>query len=81
MMTLAMECQDLEEMGFKEMDKIMAINNYTFKFRGKLYECIGHDKDFQHHQFTSLIKDRDYIAISNRIINQPKFGPALKEIK
>ena len=57
---------------------------YQFKFKGKLYECIGEDKEFQHHQFTFLLKEQDYVTIQNRMINQMKDygeGPCLIEIK
>ena len=54
--------------------------DYTFTFKGKVYECIGEDKDFQIEQFRFAIKDRQWITIENRIINQLKFGPNIKKL-
>ena len=58
------------------------INNpYQFKFRNKVYECIGEDKDWQIEQFRFAIKDKQWVTVKNRIINQLKWhGPSLKEI-
>lgn len=43
-----------------------------FKFKGITYECIGEDKEFQYDQFKFLLKEKDYVTIQNRIINQTK---------
>lgn len=60
----------------------MKQNNYQFVFEGKTYECIGEDKDFQIEQFRFAIKDRQWVTVKNRIINQLKwYGPSLREIK
>lgn len=60
----------------------MKQNNYQFVFEGKTYECIGEDKDFQIEQFRFAIKDRQWVTVKNRIINQLKWhGPSLREIK
>jgi len=55
-----------------------------FKFKGIIYECIGEDKEFQHHQFKFLLEQKDYVTLQNRIINQTKdygSGVALKIVK
>ena len=54
---------------------------YQFTFRGKTYECIGENKDFDIRQFNILIEWKDWDTIKNRIINQLKWGPNIKEIK
>jgi hypothetical protein len=54
---------------------------YQFTYKGKTYECIGENKDFDIEQFNTLIEWEDWITISNRIINQLKWGPNIKEIK
>lgn len=53
---------------------------YRFEFGGKTYECIGEDKDFQIKQFRFAIEDKQWVTVSNRIINQLKWGPLIKEI-
>lgn len=53
---------------------------YQFKFKNKVYECIGEDKDWQIKQFRFAIKDKQWLTVSNRIINQTTWGPTLKEI-
>lgn len=58
----------------------MKKNNYQFVFEGKTYECIGEDKDFQIEQFRFAIEDEQWLTIKNRIINQLKWGPNIKEI-
>jgi len=55
-----------------------------FKFKGKTYECVGEGKEFQFEQFQFLLKEKDYVTLTNRIINQTKdfgMGIFLKEIK
>lgn len=59
---------------------------YQFKFKGKLYECIGEDKEFQYHQFTFLLEEHDYVTLQNRMRNQMKDykdgnSPCLIEVK
>jgi hypothetical protein len=54
---------------------------YQFTYKGKTYECIGENKDFDIEQFNILIEWEDWITISNRITNQLKWGPNIKEIK
>lgn len=54
---------------------------YQFTYKGKTYECIGENKDFDIEQFNILTEWEDWITISNRIINQLKWGPNIKEIK
>lgn len=54
---------------------------YRFEFRGKTYECIGEDKDFQIKQFRYAIETKQWQTVKNRITNQLLWGPNLKEIK
>ena len=54
---------------------------YQFIFEGKTYECIGEDKNWQIEQFRFAIKDRQWVTVKNRIINQLKWGPNIKIIK
>jgi len=54
---------------------------YQFTYNGKTYECVGEDKDFDIEQFRFAIKDKQWITIQNRIINQLKWYPNIKEIK
>ena len=55
-------------------------SKYQFKFGGKIYQCIGEDREFQITQFKFAIKDRQWMTVTNRIENQLKFGPNIKEI-
>lgn len=43
-----------------------------FKFKGKVYECIGDGQYFEFMQFEHLIQTHDYKTLENRIINQTK---------
>ena len=63
------------------MGGIKINNPYQFKFRNKVYECIGEDKDFQIEQFRFAIEDKQWVTVKNRITNQILWGPRLKEIK
>jgi hypothetical protein len=54
---------------------------HQFIFEGKTYECIGEDKNWQIEQFRFAIKDRQWVTVKNRIINQLKWGPNIKIIK
>ena len=63
------------------MGGIKINNPYQFKFRNKVYECIGEDKDWQIEQFRFAIKDKQWVTVKNRITNQILWGPRLKEIK
>ena len=56
------------------------MEQYQFKYRGKTYECIGEDKDFDIEQFKFIIETRDWVTMGNRIINQLKWGPNIKQI-
>lgn len=56
------------------------MEQYQFKYKGKPYECIGDDKDFQIEQFKFLLETRDYITLKNRIINQRDAWKCLIEI-
>ena len=52
--------------------------NLQFKFNGKTYECIGEGKEFQFEQFQFLLREKDYVTLKNRIINQTKdFGEGI----
>ncbi len=53
---------------------------YQFTFKGKTYECIGEDRDWQIIQFRFAIKDKQWITVSNRIINQLLWGPNIREV-
>ena len=54
---------------------------YQFKFKNKVYECIGEDKDFQIRQFKFAIEGRQWTTVNNRVINQLMWGPNIREIK
>ena len=54
---------------------------YQFKFKNKVYECIGEDKDWQITQFRFAIEDKQWTTVKNRIINQLLWGPNIREIK
>lgn len=56
------------------------MNKYQFKYRGKTYECIDVDKDFQIKQFKFLLETGDYVTLENRILNQMKCWDALIEV-
>ena len=58
------------------------LGEYQFKFKNKVYECIGEDREWQIEQFRFAIKDRQWVTVKNRIINQLIcHGPSLREIK
>ena len=61
--------------------KTIKLNKYQFRFKNKVYECIGENKEFDIEQFRFAIKDKQWLTVSNRIINQLKWGPNIKEIK
>ena len=67
-------------MSKKHQFEASLIKDYTFKYRGKTYECIGEDKDFDIEQFKFIIETRDWVTMGNRIINQLKWGPNIKQI-
>ena len=54
---------------------------YQFTFKGKTYECIGDDREFQIRQFRYAIETKQWLTVKNRLINQLKWGPLVKEIK
>ena len=54
---------------------------HQFKFKNKVYECIGEDKDWQITQFRFAIKDKQWVTLNNRINNQLLWGPNIKEVK
>ena len=53
---------------------------YVFQFRGKRYECISETRDFDIRQFNTLIEWKDWNTIKNRIVNQLKWGPNIREV-
>lgn len=61
--------------------KTLKLNKYQFRFKNKVYECIGENKEFDIEQFKFAIKDKQWVTVKNRIINQLKWGPNIKEIK
>ena len=63
------------------MEGNKTLGKYQFRFRNKVYECIGEDRDWQITQFKFAIEDKQWLTVSNRIINQLKWGPLIKEIK
>ena len=63
-----------------DREKVFNTPGYTFKYGGKTYECIGEDIDFQIIQFRFAIEDRQWITLKNRIANQLRFGPNIKEV-
>lgn len=63
-----------------DREKVFNTSGYTFQNRGKTYECIGDDKEFQITQFRFCIEVGDWVTLNNRVNNQLRFGPDLKEI-
>ena len=63
-----------------DREKVFNSSGYTFQYRGKTYECIGEDKDFQIIQFRYIVDVQDWQTMNNRITNQLIFGPNIKEI-
>jgi hypothetical protein len=57
------------------------LNQFQFNYKGKVYECIGDDREFQIFNFKFAIEDKQWVTVENRIINQLKFGPVIREIK
>lgn len=58
------------------------MNKYQFKYKGKIYECIGKNKDFDIDQFNFILKEEDWPTMNNRLTNQLKwFKDCLKEVK
>lgn len=53
---------------------------YVFEYGGKRYECIGENRDFDIEQFKFAIQDKQWMTIKNRIINQLKWGPNIREV-
>ena len=54
---------------------------FVFEFRGKRYECIGENRDFDIRQFNFAIEDKQWVTIKNRIVNQLKWGPNIRILK
>lgn len=58
------------------------MKEFTFKYKKKTYKltdkweetCVNDSKEFQIEQFKYLLKIHDYTTLTNRIINQVKFG-------
>lgn len=57
------------------------LNQFQFNYKGKVYECIGDDREFQIFNFKFAIEDKQWVTVENRITNQLKFGPVIREIK
>ena len=53
---------------------------YVFEFGGKRYECIGENRDFDISQFKFAIQDKQWTTMKNRIVNQLKWGPNIREV-
>jgi len=51
---------------------------YVFQYKGKRYECIGENRDFDIRQFRFAIEDKQWTTIKNRITNQLKWGPNIR---
>lgn len=56
------------------------MEQYQFTYKGKIYECIDVDKDFQIKQFRYLLETGDYVTLENRILNQIKCWQCLIEV-
>ena len=54
---------------------------FQFKYKGKIYECIGEGKEFQIDQFLYCIESKDWTTLENRITNQLTWGPNIKIIE
>jgi len=60
------------------------LETFQFKYKNKIYECVGEDREFQIMQFKYLVEVQDFVTLKNRIINQSidrGDGPDLKIIK
>ena len=55
-------------------------SKYQFMFRGKIYECIGDNRDFQIDQFNFAIESKQWSVVEDRVNNQLMWGPLLKEV-
>ena len=53
---------------------------YVSEFGGKRYECIGENRDFDISQFKFAIQDKQWTTMKNRIVNQLKWGPNIREV-
>ncbi len=47
------------------MGDIKVNHPHQFKFKNKIYECIGEDRDWQITQFKFAIKDKQWLTVSN----------------
>lgn len=56
------------------------MKEYQFEYGGKVYECVGDDKDFQIWQFNHIIKIQDWVTVRNRIRNQTTAFDCLIEV-
>ena len=54
---------------------------FVFEFRGKRYECIGENRDFDIRQFNFAIEEKQWVTIKNRIVNQLKWGHNIRILK
>ena len=54
---------------------------YVFQYKGKRYECIGENREFDIIQFNFAIQSKQWTTIKNRIVNQLKWGPNVRIVK
>ena len=78
-----MSCSKHDITASNQTGCLMALEEeFVFKFKGKHYECIGEDREWQIEQFRFAIEDKQWSTVKNRIVNQLKWhGPSLREIK
>ena len=74
------------EMGCNTHDKtnlqVCSIEEeYVFQYKGKRYECIGENREFDIIQFNFAIQSKQWTTIKNRIVNQLKWGPNVRIVK
>ena len=54
---------------------------YVFQYKGKRYECIGENREFDIRQFKFAIQDKQWTTVKNRIVNQLMWGPNIRIVK
>lgn len=73
------------EMGCNTHDKtnlqVCSMEEYVFQYKGKRYECIGENREFDIIQFNFAIQSKQWTTIKNRIVNQLKWGPNVRIVK
>lgn len=72
-------------MGCNKHDKtnlqVCSMEEYVFQYKGKRYECIGENREFDIIQFNFAIQSKQWTTIKNRIVNQLKWGPNVRIVK